>query len=214
MVLIRCLCFVLSSVEEKQRKYEWLQQKHQVGDKLMHTFRGKCLNSEAGIWCYHNTEMLQSGLWRFEHNGGGQNAGMFTEGMTVLGWVRGSSYTYINRLLERMSEDHTVMHAVSLYGNAKWCSPWGCPYFSLEAWPTCLLQPGLYRRLLYFANLLLCSAAILKRSKRKRGVGREVTETSCKETDEQEGGWGSNQSTATFSVFKRLQRAVASEQMS
>lgn len=72
----------------------------------------------------------------------------------------------------------------------KRCSPWGCPYFSLEAWPTGLLQPGLYRRLLYFANLLLCSAAILKRSKRKRGVGREVTETSCKETDEQERRWG------------------------
>lgn len=30
---------------------------------------------------------------------------------------------YINRLLDRMSEDHTVMHAVSLYGNAKWSSP-------------------------------------------------------------------------------------------
>lgn len=101
-------------------------------------------------------------------------------------WWDGWKAAVKHQQVVRENEDHTVMHAVSLYGNAKWCSPWGCPYFSLEAWPTCLLQTGLYRRLLYFANLLLCSAAILKRSKRKRGVDREVTETSCKETDEQE----------------------------
>lgn len=145
---------------------------------------------KAGTWSYHNTNM--SWLWQLEHNGGGQNAGMLTEGNDRVGMSE-RQQLYSNRLLERMSEDHTVMHAVSLYGNAKWCSPWECPYFSMEARPPCLLQTGLYRRLLYFANLLLCSAAILKRSKRNRGVGREVTETSCKETDEQDRrGDGSN----------------------
>lgn len=76
-----------------------------------------------------------------------------------------------------------------------------------SAWkhdPTCLLQTWLYRRLLYFANLLLCSAAILKRSKRKQGVDREVTESSCKETDEQErGGWVTSSSATFKGCWKR-----------
>lgn len=48
-----------------------------------------------------------------------------------------------------------------------------------------MLATRLYRRLLYFANLLLCSAAILKKeSEKKPGVDREVRES----TDER--GWG------------------------
>lgn len=50
-----------------------------------------------------------------------------------------------------------------------------------------MLPTRLYRRLLYFANLLLCSAAILKKeSEKKRGVDREVRES----TDEQGVGNG------------------------
>lgn len=63
----------------------------------------------------------------------------------------------------RMSEHHTAMHAASHNGDA----------FSEDALTSalkhdrliCYKWGGLYRRLLYFANLLLCSAAILKRSK-------------------------------------------------
>lgn len=158
---------------------------------------------KAGIWCYQNTHRSQSGLWQLEHNGGvGMLECLRREWLWRDEWK--AAAVYINRLLERMSEDHTVMHVVSLYGNAKWCSPWGCPYFSLEAWPTCLLQTWLYRRLLYFANLLLCSAAILKRSKRKRGVDREITESSCKETDEQErGGWVTSSTATIKGCWKR-----------
>lgn len=47
-------------------------------------------------------------------------------------------------------------------------------------------------------------------------MGREVTETSCKETDERErrGGGRLKSSTATFILFEGLQRAAGSEQMS
>ena len=63
-----------------------------------------------------------------------------------------------------MSGDHTAMHAASHYGNALVDTVYEEALTS--AWkhdPTHLLQMGLYRRLLYFANLLLCSAAILKK---------------------------------------------------
>lgn len=86
-----------------------------------------------------------------------------------------------------MSEDRTAMHAASHYGNAlleavykdALTSAWKHDRLICYKW-------GLYRRLLYFANLLLCSAAILKKGiKRQRGVDRGVkkTGTSCKETE-------------------------------
>lgn len=70
-----------------------------------------------------------------------------------------------------MSEHHTAMHAASHYEKCTvdavyedaLTSAWKHDQLICYKW-------GLYRRLLYFANLLLCSAAILKKEYRDSEV--------------------------------------------
>lgn len=65
-------------------------------------------------------------------------------------------------------------------------------------------EGGLYRRLLYFANLLLCSAAILKEGvQRQRGVDKRVTQASAAKetTDWQERGGGKGGGGNTWEII-------------
>ena len=83
---------------------------------------------------------------------------------------------HVNTRGVRMSEQHAAMHAASHYGNTLDA---GSEEALTSAWKHDRLfvtNEGLYRRLLYFANLLLCSAAILKEEYRESKVWTEGLE--------------------------------------
>lgn len=171
---------------------------------------------KAGIWCYHNTKMSQSGLWRLEHNGGRQNAGMLTEGMTVLGWVRGSGYIQYQQVVRENEWRPHVMHAVSLYGNASGAVHEDALTSAWKHDPRVCYNRGFivgsYTLPTYYFALQQSWKGV-----RESGVWVERLQRPAarKQTSRKEGvGEGVKSSTATFIVFKGLQRAAGTEQMS